>query len=256
MSVWIESHQALEKSHKLFDLMAQMHWSKAEAIGHLHLFWWWSVDQAEDGDLRKFQPTHLALAADIPLEHADAFVAALVQAGFLEYEPYFRIRNWWQYLGRFLKVRYGKRREKWQAIERLYTTQGQPDGNPMASTPVGGSAAIPATTTAGEITTPHHTTPKEKEKEAGGPPSFLQVARFGFKQRSRIPVRFSAWWYSMRCDQWGWTNRAGNPVDWQDALKRQWSAKKPTWKNLKARPGRQQNERPGKAFATTRKNGF
>lgn len=118
---WIESHQKLKDEPKLFDLMIVLNLSKAEAIGRLHMFWWWCVDHAEDGDLSKFNDAHLALAVELNPCEGKKFIEALTNAGFLEREPYFRIRNWWKYIKRFLQQRYKDYPDKWRKIEKLYT---------------------------------------------------------------------------------------------------------------------------------------
>ena len=117
---WIESHQKLRDEPKLFDLMVEMGWTKREAIGALHLFWWWCVDHAETGDLSRYNNTHIALVVEIDPTNADKFVAAMIKAGFLERTPSFRIANWWKYCRRFMQQRYKDNREKWELIESLY----------------------------------------------------------------------------------------------------------------------------------------
>lgn len=118
---WIESHQKLKDEPKLFILMASQGWSKAEAIGRLHLFWWWCVDHAEDGDLRRFNDAHLAIAVELNPNEGTTFIESMSEAGFLEREPYFRIANWWKYVSHFLKRRYKDSREKWEKVEKLYS---------------------------------------------------------------------------------------------------------------------------------------
>lgn len=105
---WIESHQSLERHPKRADLSARMKWTKPETIGRLHMFWWWVLDFAEDGDLRKYNDGHIAEAMCVDIAQAGDLVEALVQARWLEREPYFRVRNWYGYIWRFLHARYGK----------------------------------------------------------------------------------------------------------------------------------------------------
>lgn len=152
---WIESHQRLEKSHKLFDLQIAMNWPKCEAIGRLHVFWWWCVDHAEDGDLRKFNDGHLALAVGLDMSAGKAFVEAMLHAGFMERSPYFRVKNWWEYFGNFLKKRYSKNPEKWKAIRDKY----------LIST----EAVIPENTTK-----PNLTEPNQKQNPPASPAAFSQ----------------------------------------------------------------------------------
>ncbi len=105
------------------------------------MLWWWCVDHAEDGDLRKFNDTHLTIVIESNPNQAKDVVDALVHAGFLEREPYFRIRNWWKFVRRFMQQRYKDRPEKWAKIEALYieSTAGSDTG------PVTGPVAVSAT---------------------------------------------------------------------------------------------------------------
>jgi hypothetical protein len=48
---WIESHQSLGTHKKLFALCEKLKIKRSEAIGILHLLWWWALDNAPDGDL-------------------------------------------------------------------------------------------------------------------------------------------------------------------------------------------------------------
>ena len=119
---WIESHQKLASDPKLFDLMTSLSISRREAVGLLHMLWWWCVDHAENGDLRRFNPSHLSLAMDWDPKDAENLVNGLVKAGFLEQEPYFRISKWWKFSGRFMKQKYKDYPEKWKQLESMYST--------------------------------------------------------------------------------------------------------------------------------------
>jgi len=136
---WIESHQNLEKHPKLFDLMAALGWSKAEAIGRLHLCWWWCVDHAPDGDLRGFHDGHLALAVELDSGDGKDFVSAMVKAGFFERDPYFRVRNWWQYAGNYLRRRYNRKPAEWRKVQAAYAPECSTDV--VGSTP-GSNAGV------------------------------------------------------------------------------------------------------------------
>lgn len=129
---WIESHQKLKEDPKVFELMIGLNCSKAEAIGRLHMFWWWCVDQAENGDLRKFNDNNLAIAVELNSDQGKSFVEAMINAGFLERSPYFRISNWWKFCEIFMKRRYEKKPEKWQTIQALYSTERLSEGNRKA----------------------------------------------------------------------------------------------------------------------------
>lgn len=120
---WIESHQALEKHPKTYDLMAFTGWNLDTAIGKLHRFWWWCVDYAEDGDLRKHNDARLGAAVGLNGEQAAMFVKAMVEACWLDRKPYFRVHDWWDYIGKFLQIKYKHTPEKWQRIKALYAVK-------------------------------------------------------------------------------------------------------------------------------------
>ena len=117
---WIESHQALAGHPKVLDLAYRMGWSLDETIGKLHRFWWWCLDYAVDGDLRKYNESVLAGCVDLPPEQASEFVNSMVAARWLDRKPYFRIHDWWTYVGRFLQVKYKHNPLMWQAIQAKY----------------------------------------------------------------------------------------------------------------------------------------
>jgi len=83
---WIESHQALREHPKTLALCEALGIAWVPAVGHLHLLWWWCLDYAITGDLRKFSVHQIAMAAEWPGEAAK-FVKALVEAGLLETQP-------------------------------------------------------------------------------------------------------------------------------------------------------------------------
>lgn len=154
---WIESHQKLKDDPRLFDVMAGMNWTKAEAIGRLHMFWWWCVDHAETGDLRSFNDTHLALAVELNPSEGAAFKAAMVKAGFIEKEPYFRLHNWWRFTGRFLQARYkNKDQNRWQNVRDSYDSNSSKNGSSNCSS--NSSSTVPP-----NLTVPNLTEPNERE---------------------------------------------------------------------------------------------
>lgn len=79
---WIESHQDIREHPKTYDLMARLKIEKRDAVGLLHLLWWWAMDNALTGDIR--QP-NVAVARAVEWEgDADALVTALVESDWLE----------------------------------------------------------------------------------------------------------------------------------------------------------------------------
>ena len=168
---WIESHQSLKESHKLYDLMTSLDWDRAEALGRLHLFWYWCVDHAENGDLRKFNDGHLALAAELSPKDGKRFVEAMVNAGFLDKEPYFRLHDWWDHFGKFLKGRYKSRPDEWKKVESLYKAESDSRSTPelLQSDSRPAPDVIESIPTPPNRTEPNLTEPREGKGETSSP---------------------------------------------------------------------------------------
>lgn len=100
---WIESHQSLLKHPKISRFARILGINKAEAIGRLHMLWWWSLDYAQNGDLSGYYADEIAEASDWK-EDSKVFVSALIQSGFLDDNP-LRLHDWGDYAGRLIERR-------------------------------------------------------------------------------------------------------------------------------------------------------
>lgn len=81
MADWIESHQDLRTNPKAKRLARLLDVPLAQAIGHLHMLWWWAIDHADrDGEVTRFDAYDIADAAGW---HGDeeAFLQALIDCG-------------------------------------------------------------------------------------------------------------------------------------------------------------------------------
>lgn len=130
---WIESHQSLKDHPKLLDLCGILEWDQDVAIGKLHRLWWWCLDYAVDGDLQRFNDSQIALGMGVAIPQAKRVVEALVQARWLERQPYFRVRNWWQYVGRFLQIKWKNNENQWKRVRVLYL---EPETEPRIEPPL------------------------------------------------------------------------------------------------------------------------
>jgi len=81
---WIKSHQDLANHPKVAMLADALGMSEPAIIGHLHLFWWWVLAYAPDGDVTKYPATLIARGAKIPDEKAQQFVDEMLRIGFLD----------------------------------------------------------------------------------------------------------------------------------------------------------------------------
>ena len=80
---WIESHQSLAYHPKTLKAARLLKVEKATIIGYLHQLWWWALDFAEEGNLKRFDPADIAQAASYPGDPL-TFIDSLVSAGFLD----------------------------------------------------------------------------------------------------------------------------------------------------------------------------
>ena len=103
MALWIESHVELKDHPKLLLLKRALSITTAEAVGHLHLLWWWCAEHAIDGDISKFKDAVIADAAGYPGDE-HAFLCALIDCEFVDPSPN-RIHEWHEYFGKLLAKR-------------------------------------------------------------------------------------------------------------------------------------------------------
>lgn len=114
MALWIKSDQSLLNHPKLLKLKTESKIELDTTIGRLHRLWWWCLDYAFDGDLRKFDASMIESACDLSLSD-------LISSGFVDYRPYRRIHNWWHHAGRYLQIKYKDQPHKWRQIEKQYS---------------------------------------------------------------------------------------------------------------------------------------
>lgn len=131
---WIRSEDTLLHHYKTAHLKVLLQTSTPDVIGRLHMLWWWCIDYAIDGDLRKKEAKVIEDACQIPLKH-------LIRAGFIDSRPYRRIHGWWKYQSNYLKVRYRDQPDIWQRIKDSYDVNlpmgkvmGKPMGNSLGKT--------------------------------------------------------------------------------------------------------------------------
>ena len=101
---WLRSHQELARHPKVKRLSRQLNISLPQAIGHLHLLWWWCMDYAQDGDLTEYSPEDIADACAWEGD-AEGFVRALVDAGFVDNEHGLHVHDWEENAGRLIEQR-------------------------------------------------------------------------------------------------------------------------------------------------------
>lgn len=148
---WIESHQELRDHPKLYKLIEILSLEKPQAVGHLHLLWWWCVDYAPDGVLH-VNDRQIARAACWPGD-AEMFVTALIESGFLERSAgVLTVHDWLDFCGELVEKRLQRKRDKRRTtshIRRILSGKSPP--------------------TVPYRTVPNQTEPTEPNRTVGGP---------------------------------------------------------------------------------------
>jgi hypothetical protein len=99
---WIESHTTLREHPKTKRLCRLLGINRREAIGLLHILWWWVLDFAPEGDLSDFSDEDIADSID--WEHdAQLLVAGLTQAGFMDEDR--RVHDWDEFAEKWIARR-------------------------------------------------------------------------------------------------------------------------------------------------------
>jgi hypothetical protein len=103
---WIESHQSLLTHRKTGRLARTLGIPKVHAVGHLHAFWWWCLDNASDGQLIDSIPAEVADAAAWEGD-AELFLSAMALAGFIDTgdDGVLHVHDWMDYAGRLVQKR-------------------------------------------------------------------------------------------------------------------------------------------------------
>lgn len=124
---WIESHQTLRRHPKILHLCDLTKWSINEAVGVLHSLWWWTLDYAEDGDLKKFTSYQITLAIEAKID-PEILINVLIESKFIDKDM--KIHDWWNYAGPYLTKKYHNNNpKKLIDIKRKYfTPKGLPKG--------------------------------------------------------------------------------------------------------------------------------
>ena len=118
---WLKVDQSLPNHRKTLKISDELGIPIPNIIGHLVMFWLWGMDSAKDGRLDNITPGMIARVSGWTGD-PDAFVSALVSAGFFERDDDgMRIRNWERYTGRLIEKREedAKRKRRYREKERV-----------------------------------------------------------------------------------------------------------------------------------------
>lgn len=186
--MWIESHQDLEGHPKLLKLAVVLDIPLDMALGKLHRFWYWCMRYCEDGDLSKYGLEEVTKLLQIN-------ALKLAECGFIDMKPYLRVHDWWDYSGRFLRVKYKNYPETWERIKRR--CKGTSKRSPRGTTKTTPKPKLP------NITIPNlkdigQTPPKPSTNGGDSPKPYLvdtplKMVVCGFKETKGIPLDDRQW---------------------------------------------------------------
>jgi hypothetical protein len=210
---WIESHQTLLNHPKVFALAGDMEWEPDLTLGRLHRLWWWCLDYATDGDLRRFNDAQIACGAGVAAAEGKRFVAALKRSCWVDSEPYFRVHDWWEYAGRFLQVKWKHYPDKWKVVRSAYARVGAGG----EETEVIGGCPENGSCNGSRNHKPNLTIPNQKRVQvSGGHPTWEQVKTLaemrGYKEKDALNF-----WNHF--ESVGWLNKHNQPITkWENKL--------------------------------------
>ena len=126
---WIESHQTLLTHRKTGRASRALGVSKITVIGHLHVLWWWCLDNAQDGELGSVDIEDVVDGACWEGD-PQAFIDGLVFAGFLDRdETGLRVHDWMEFAGKLIDKRKSDAQRK-RAMRHPIDVQRTSDGRP------------------------------------------------------------------------------------------------------------------------------
>jgi hypothetical protein len=100
---WIESHQSLATHRKLYKLAALLNINRPQAIGHLHLIWWWALDNASDGSLQDIPSGVLEDVAGWSGEPGKLY-NSLIESEWIDQDDLI-LHDWQEYAGKLVEQR-------------------------------------------------------------------------------------------------------------------------------------------------------
>ena len=106
---WIKSDEALASHPKLTLIASDLGISKVEALGYLHLMWYWVLKFCDDGNITKYIdifPTEIGWKGD-----SDLFIQSLINRGFIDKSSTgkYTIHDWLDYSGKYFEKKEANR---------------------------------------------------------------------------------------------------------------------------------------------------
>jgi len=111
---WIKSSQEVASHPKTLMLANRLNISVPEAIGHIHLLWWWALDYCKDGYITRYRE-YIPMAAQWEGD-GEEFTKALIEFGWVdEIDDELIIHDWMEWTGKLETVREADRERKRKA---------------------------------------------------------------------------------------------------------------------------------------------
>src|SRR5499427_3164822 len=182
---WIESHTTLREHPKRKRLSRLLGIGAYEAIGLLHVWWWWVLDFAPEGDLRAYSDDDIADAIDFDGDGA-ALVGALTRSGFMDADR--QVHDWDEFAEKWIARRLANRERMRKARA---ARNGHGDG---AFAHVAGTSGARAAQKSKRVGLPDQPTGPTNQPTGPDPPTPFPASgeRGGFIERSTATAE-SCW---------------------------------------------------------------
>lgn len=127
---WIESHIDLEMHPKLLLFKSRMRWSKNEAVGFLHRFWWTVLRYAPDGVITALPPEVVSETLGMDLDLLKQAIAVMEEPEIAlldRCDGSLLVHDWLDYAGRYLRDSKFKRQpKKWRLAAKAHLSADSP----------------------------------------------------------------------------------------------------------------------------------
>lgn len=130
---WIESHESLPSHPKTKRMCRLLKITPVVAVGHLHFFWWWAMNHAQDGLLDKYSSDDIADACAWDGD-PELFFNVLIHSGFVERtDDGHYIHDWYDYAGKLIALRQKDAERKRNSRGKKVESEGNPEDVPGTS---------------------------------------------------------------------------------------------------------------------------
>ncbi|WP_052098305.1 hypothetical protein [Paenibacillus stellifer] len=124
--LWIKSYQATDRDPKTRKLCRATGMDTPTAVGSLHMFWWWALDWAPNGDISQYEAIDIAEAVHFGGD-PEVLLAALIDAGYVAKTMEGReIVDWHEIGGQIIEARKKDAQRKADARRKREEKKGNP----------------------------------------------------------------------------------------------------------------------------------